>query len=383
MPALTDGKPEDAGMDPTRIKLLHERALEWCDGHRMRSGVLLAARRGKIVFHEACGSLTDKTDSPAIDTSAIFTVASVTKLMTSTLTMCLVEDGLLGLNRPIKEYLPEVSGEGTNDIEVQHLLSHTSGFTDEGADQAYEAVIKDGLSASDNIDNYLFQEASPYFDSLWSLRSTFSPGSAMVYCCHNYNLLGEIVRRISGRSLDAFGRDRLFAPLGMNDTSFIRNWDKTERCVVRSSDRRPVDTEWGAHGLNVTALDMARFCQMFLDKGQGSRGRILSPATVYEMSRNQIPGIGTTFFGQHHPDASWGLGWAIQHDERWKWISGTLTPKGTFYHTGAGGHIVWVDPMNEIVGVYLSVCLDVDFETMDHHWYLDLFQNMVTAAVAD
>jgi len=136
---------------------------------------------------------------------------------------------------------------------------------------------------------------------------------------------------------------------------------------------------WGSEFLSTTALDLARFGQMFLNKGTYGGERILSPASVHEMTRNQIPGVGVDFLG-FHDEASWGLGWAVQHDERWLWVTSSLSPKGTFYHMGAGGHLIWVDPINEIVGVYLSVCLDINKENLEHHWNNDLFQNMVTAA---
>lgn len=383
MTNLTYGSPKEAGFDPERIAKLKERASEWCDGHRMRSGVLLAARRGKIVFHEACGPLTWKQDSPAIGKDAIFSVASVTKPVTATLAMCLVEDGLLGLNRPIKEYLPEICGEGTDDVEVQHLLTHTSGYDDEEAEAAYEAALKETLPDQTTFNQHHYQDTENYFKSLWDLPSRRAAGSEMAYCDHQYNLLGEIIRRISGGSLDEFARHRLFEPLGMIDTSYIPCADRIDRMVVRTAASLFIEAEWGAHGLRTTALDMARFCQMFLDKGHCEGGRVLSPASVHEMTRNQIPGIGSSFFGALHREASWGLGWSIQGDERWMWEAGSLVPKGTFGHGGAGGHSVWGDPANGVIGVYLSACLDIDLEKMEHHWHYDLFQNMVTAAVVD
>lgn len=204
----------------------------------------------------------------------------------------------------------------------------------------------------------------------------------MSYADHNFELLGEIVRRVSGCSLEVFATERLFGPLGMKDTSYIRDEATLKRCVVRSSDIVRPDGVWGAVLLDTTALDLAVFGQMFLNSGTYSGRQVLSRPSVHEMTRNQIPGVGTDFLGLH-AEASWGLGWAIQHDERWKWAGGTLTPKGTVSHLGAGGKCIWIDPVNEIVGVYFSVCLDIDFEIMEHHWNLDLFQNMVTAAVVD
>jgi CubicO group peptidase (beta-lactamase class C family) len=380
---LKTGTPEDSGMDPERIAALRERAFHWCDGHRMRTGVLLAARHGKIVFHEAYGPLSDLPSAPMIKTDTIFRIASVTKPITATLAMILVEEGRLGLNRPLAEYLPELQGDGTEDIEVQHLFTHTSGYDEDEVESVYVEAVKNQLDDPSKFEEQLNQSGDVYFKALWSLKASGKPGSAMSYADHNFNLLGEIVRRVSGQTLNSFAEEKLFAPLGMDDTSFTQNQEKSSRCTFYSSASIPISEEWGAHGLNTTALDLARFGQLFLNLGKWEGRQILSQATVREMTRNQIPGIGTSFFGKDHPEASWGLGWAVQDDVRWTWSCGTLTPKGTFAHIGAGGHCIWVDRENDIVGVYLSACMELDQETMTHHWHLDLFQNMVTASVVD
>lgn len=377
MTMLTYGTPQEAGMDAGRIEKLRARAPQWIDPERMRCAVLLAARRGRIAYHEAYGTLTWEQDSPITEKDAIFRVASITKPITATLAMMLVEDGLLGLNRPIKEYLPEICGQGTDDVEVQHLFTHTSGFDEEDAEVRYEKALQSKTATSGGI-----RSVASYLPATWDLPSQHAPGSKMDYADHNFELVGEIVRRVSGMTLEGFARARLFDPLGMCDTSYERDTTKLERIARRREGLVLPEGVWGADGLNITALDLAKFGQMFLDTGLGPSGRILSPASVREMTRNQIPGIKTEFLGVHE-EASWGLGWTIQDNERWRWCVGSLTPKGTFYHMGAGGYQIWIDPVNEIVGVYLSVCLDIDQETMEHHWNLDLFQNMVTAAVMD
>lgn len=381
MTILTIGTPEEAGMHPDRISALRARAPEWIDPERMRSAVLLAARRGKIVFHEAWGPLTWRSDSPPMLKDSIFRVASITKPVTATAVMVLVEDGRLGLNRPIKEYLPEICGEGTDDIEVQHLLTHTSGYDEEEVGSRFDECQLNSTHVVDNPEEGLHPLVAQYLSCLWELPSHWAPGSEMSYADHNVNLLGEIVRRISGQPLEEFAKARIFDPLNMKDATYYRNEEKLDRIACRREGLVLPEGVWGADGLNLTALDLAAFGQMFLDKGKYGGQQVLSSATVHEMTRNQIPGIGTEFLG-YHEEASWGLGWTVQHDERWRWIGGTLPPKGTFYHVGAGGMCLWVDPTNEIVGVYLSVCLEID-DDLEHHWNLDLFQNMVTAAVLD
>lgn len=397
MSILSYGTPEEAGFDPDRIAALKDRAPEWCDGTRMRSGVLLAARRGKIVFHEAYGPLTDKADSPPLQKDSIFSVMSATKPVTATAIMMLVEDGLLGLNRPLKEYLPEICGEGADDVEIQHLLTHTSGFSDEGLDEKFQSRIAENWTLPGNEAAGLHKFNEREFACLWDIKSHWSPGSRMEYCNYGYKLLGEILRRVSGQSITEFAAERIFDPLGMKDTSYIRDDAKTERLVRRgegvfagSIAGDPMQgpegiwrevAPWGDSSMESTARDMANFGQLSLDGGIHGDKRLLSRATVHEMSRNQIPGIKTEFLGQAPSEASWGLGWMIQSDDRWRWANATLPPKGTFYHGGIGGHLIWVDPVNEIVGVHLSVCLDIDVDKNEMHWNLDLFQNMVTAAI--
>src|SRR6185436_14050600 len=97
------------------------------EGHTPTLGVCVA-RRGVVVLHESFGILGPGPDSPRLEHDGLFAGASVTKAITATLVMQLVEDGLLGLNRPARDYLPEISGEGTEDILVHHLLTHTSGY---------------------------------------------------------------------------------------------------------------------------------------------------------------------------------------------------------------------------------------------------------------
>jgi CubicO group peptidase (beta-lactamase class C family) len=396
---LTIGTPEEAGMDPERIARLHDQAPKWVDGFRTRSFVGLAARKGKIVFHEAYGPLTHEADSPPVKRDSIFSIASITKPITATAAMLLVEDGLLGLNRPIKEYLPEICGEGTDNVQVQHLLTHTSGFTDETwhdlfmEDKSQYADLKRDPASSLHPFNKIL------LDRLWSENSHWAPGSRMEYCNKNFDLLGEVIRRVSGQSLTDFGRDRIFAPLNLSDTSFVHDPSKSERDVLRGEEgpagkmpgdpmsgfggRWSQEAAWGCGGISSTALDLAQFGQMFLESGQFEGTQVLSPASIREMTRNQISGIGTEAYGVWHPEASWSLGWTIQDDERWPWLSSTLCPKGTIAHTGLGGQFLWIDPVNEIVGVYLSVSLDQDWVGQMLRGDVDLFQNMVTAAACE
>jgi len=396
---LTYGTPEEAGMDPDRIARLHERAPTWVDNVETRSAVLLLARRGKIVFHEAYGPLTDKPGAPGIERDSIFEVSSITKPVLATTAMVLVEDGLLGLNRPLKEYIPETCGEGTDDIEVQHLLTHTTGYREDDCWDHYTSTLGAvrALPIASAPGQHRF--IATYMKSMEDVKSWSPPGSQMDYCNHNFILLCEVVRRVSGQSPQDFIKSRMFDPLGMDSSRLVRDEALAARHVVRgvgvpsgsvagnpkagSEGTLFSSAPWGFMGLCTTAHDLGVLGQTLLNGGTYGATRLLSRPTVDEMTRNQIPGIGCDFFGIWYPEASWGLGWAIQGDHRWKFFNSTLAPKGTIYHSGGGGHQVWIDPVNEIVGVYLSVALIDTEQLQDRQWSVDHFMNMATAAVVD
>jgi len=379
MTVLREGKAVEAGFIENRIDLINERAAGWIDPRQTRSLVLLLARKGVVVLHGAWGPLTADADSPPIQCSSVFPMASLAKPVTATAVMLLVEDGLLGLSRPLVEYIPEISGRHTEDILVHHLLTHTSGLQD--LDDASMQERLNGLTDLPPCPEDQHEIIHRVLHAAFELDCAKRPGEEMAYTNRNYGLLAEIVRRISGQSFWDFARERIFKPLGMVDSSF-RFEERYEGRFVRATlDPMPfVDVPSGQGGLKSTAWDLAIFGQTFLNGGIYGTTRLLSRASVREMTRNQIPGIGSDFNGWH-PEASWGLGWRIQDNERWRYFDGALQPAGTIDHAGFGGRLLRVDPKNDIVAVYLAVCLDINIETKEHHTQWDLFQNLVYAAM--
>jgi CubicO group peptidase (beta-lactamase class C family) len=372
---LRPGNPEEVGMSAQRVQHVVDLAGGWVAQGITPALVVLVARRGVIVIHEAFGRLTPEEDSPPLRLDTIFPLASLTKPITATAAMILVEDGLLGLNRPVSWYIPEFVGEGKDAVMVHHLLTHTSGLRDEDVDAYAEKKGTVEIPPPDEtqhprVNEYLFLR---YDAPLWK-----PPGTEMSYCNYGYELVGEIVRRVSGRSLDDFARERIFEPLGMKDTCYIVP-DSVRQRVVRRSEAGPIaeprwlqETPTARGGVFSTAMDMAIFGQMFLNCGIYGDTRILSPASVAEVTRNQIPGVGARHGNEFFPEASWGFGWNIHGS---KMDKGTLHSPKAFCHVGAGGVFLWVDPVYEIVGVYFSVMFSGS--------RVDLFMNSVTAAVVD
>jgi CubicO group peptidase (beta-lactamase class C family) len=177
----------------------------------------------------------------------------------------------------------------------------------------------------------------------------------------------------------------------MVDTHFVVSEAMRQRVVRRPPDAYAVrvldsrvfqDEPYAMGGAFGTAWDMAVFGQMFLNRGRYGDLRVLSPAAVAQMTRNQIPGISARYDGEVFPEASWGLGWSVLGEKKAE-RDGSLRSSQSFDHGGAGGAFLWVDPVYEIVGVYFSVALRIlpPFDNMD--WCRDLFMNMVMAAVVD
>jgi CubicO group peptidase (beta-lactamase class C family) len=383
---LRKGKPEEVGMSSQRIRHVSDLARGWAADGKTPSLVILAARRGVIVLHEAFGTMGPESDSPPLKKDTIFPLASITKVITATAIMILVEDGLLSLNRPVTEYFPDFEGKNKEKVMLHHLLTHTSGLNQEEIDKhaakkkaSVEIPPPDGDIHPENHELLFLECDAP----LWK-----DPGEEMAYCNFNFVILGEIIRREASKSLEDFAYERIFEPLGMKDSYYVLP-ESLEGKVVQ----RPMDAPYaeyleslkkvprGSSGVFSTAEDIAIFGQMFLNEGAYNGNRILSPSSVREMTRNQIPGVLARFDDEIIPEAGWSLGWGIQENKK-SLQFGSLWSQDTYKHSGAGGVSIWVDPIYEIVGVYFSVELESRADG-GHKWNLDLFANAVTASIIE
>ncbi len=215
----------------------------------------------------------------------------------------------------------------------------------------------------------------------------------MDYAFLCYELLGEIVERVSGRSYSDFIQERLFTPLGMKDSYLAVPESVRSRVVKRPAEAPwnqpkgpipPLDSRESEEGPGVfsTTRDVATFGQMFLNGGTYGGARILSRPAVSAMTRNQTPGIPVIMGPTSHKEASYGYGWFIRTNEKWRYWDGSLQSHGEFHHQGAGGVLLWVDPRDEIVSCYFSIDL-AETPEMEPLWNADLFQNVVSSAVTD
>jgi serine-type D-Ala-D-Ala carboxypeptidase len=232
------------------------------------------------------------------------------------------------------------------------------------------------------------------------------PGSAMLYSSFGYNLLGDIVRRVSGQPFWKFVRTRIFEPLGMADSYFVLPPALRERRVYRAPGMpaaqprgwlRGIDSaeadeaDWGAAGCASTTGDLAVFLQMLLNRGSYGSRQILSRASVAAMTRQQVdtaipwilPWINAASERIEIDLSGGGYGYGLYifgPGDRFV-ANGALVSRSGFGHVGDGGSCLWADPEQDVVGVYLSVSprLHRDFFIFN----ADLFQNAVHAAIID
>ena len=406
---LREGPPESVGMDPVRIQKVRDLLADWVNCGDTPSVVALVARRGVVVLHEAFGMRHYEDTTPTLKLDSIFPIASITKPLTAAAIMSLVEDGLIGLNRPFVDYVPELDlpeVEGIADAKIADLLCHTAGIDD-------VAVGQHIASAAERATDLPAAAPGQHPKLNWAIRLAAGaplarrPGSACIYSVFTYNLLSDIVRRVSGQPFEQFLQSRLFGPLGMKDTHLVFPAALRERRVYRAPGlpgtepgllHRGLDSVehdeiavGGGTGLS-TARDLAVFLQMILNRGSYGGHRILSPASVAAMTRVQvdrsIPMVvglidrttGKRVLRDVKPRSGFGFGFYIAGDDRFA-ANGSLLSQASILHLGNGGACVWADLERELVGILLSI--SPRYSRAGYTTNSDLFQNAIHAAIID
>ena len=366
-----------SGFAPDRLRRIDGFLQAYADSGRIAGGVALVMRDGKVVYERAVG-FADREAGRRMAPDALFRIASQTKALTTVAIMILVEEGKIAINNPVSRFIPaydttwvaardSVQGatRATRRITIRDLLTHTAGVsygTDAAVRDAYAAR---GLGPAAGGGWYTADKDEPVcttMERLATLPFVRQPGDAWVYG-YNTDILGCVVERASGMSLDAFIRARITEPLGMRDTHFFVPEGKRDRLVTvyamrngvleRAPDgalgqghyaRGPMRNFSGGAGLVSTARDYARLLQMLLNGGELDGARILSPASIELMTSNQT--------GTLYPQAGIGFGFGFSIVQQ-PGADNTLAPVGTWGWGGAYGSQYRVDPKNRIVWVYL------------------------------
>lgn len=306
-------------------------------------GAVFAYGTGRgIVGKGDVGFRMIRPEKRPMEIDTMFDLASVTKCVaTTSAVMILMEEGELRLDDEVERFIPEFCGTDKEGITIRELLTHTSGMT------AWTDLYAQA-SSPDEITRVIAKTPLEY-----------KTGTAVVYSCIGFITLGLVVAKVAGEPMDRFLTERVFGPLGMEDTCFNPSYDLRERIAateyckwrgrilvgeVHDENAWAMGGVSGNAGLFSTAEDLSLFAEMLLHKGTLKGVSIFSPRTVDAMTCDHT-GAG---FAENR-----GLGWLIRGSGV-KSSSGDLMSPKAFGHTGFTGTSIWIDPELDIFAILLT-----------------------------
>ncbi|MBN1655596.1 MAG: DUF1343 domain-containing protein [Deltaproteobacteria bacterium] len=299
--------------------------------------VIAIGRHNRVLFTRAYGDRARLPQATPMSVETIFDLASLTKpIATATSIMLLVEKGLVDLDRPVAEYLPQFAAGGKTKVTVRQIMIHSAGLPKVNPLRDYEQGGERALAR------------------LLETRPIYTAGAKYLYSDIGYLILGELVRRVSGLSLEVFAERNIFSKLGMEETFFRL----PEKLKPRAAPTEQRNDQWivgevhdprafrlggvaGNAGLFSTAGDLSRYTRMMLNEGSLDGSRILSRRAVQEMTEPHF--IENTVRG---------LGWDIRSD--YSVNRGGLLSARAFGHGGYTGTAIWIDPGLDLFVVFLS-----------------------------
>lgn len=402
---LFEALPAGAGMSEARLARIDGMLEDAVANKEIPGAVALIARNGKIVYHKAFG-MADNGAGRTLERDDIFRIASQSKAITSTAVMMLWEEGKFRLDDPISDYIPEFGNAGVLDafnekdssfttipavspITIRHLLTHTSGIgygiidPDERFRKIYQ---KAGITDLFTTEPVTIREN---IKKLAGLPLHHHPGEQYIYS-EGLDVLGYFVEIVSGMPFDQFFRERIFDPLGMDDTWFYLPESKHGRLVPVQTlqeeqwERYPANAYYdpdypvkgaktffsGGAGLCSTAKDYATFLQMYLNNGELNGVRLLSRTTVQFMMANQIGDLWGDR-GEYY-----GLAFGVL-DQKGEAMGGRGSC-GTFRWGGYFNTQYFADPKEKIIGILMKQTQGAPYD--ETGWK---FQLLVGQAVDD
>ena len=341
--SLSSGKPSEVGMDATILEAgvnMYRKAIE---RDEVRSAVVLIARKGRVIVHEALG-WKDKEEGVRLKKNAMFRMASNTKPVVATAVAILAEQGKLRFDDPVHRHIKSFDNANASEIMLHHLLTHTSGFRIKPI--FFKPLIKKSAKHP-NAPSLMLE-----VDRFGEVGAVEPIGKSYSYSNAGFNTLGAVVETKSGKPLEIYLDQLIYKPLRMNDSYHHEVTDKLDGKLNRMSVvyyKR--DGKWiqgwkpgqppkypfvrASGGMISTAMDYAVFCQMYLNGGTYGGKRILKPATVKLMTTPHTESVYTSDekAKQLH---YYGYGWRVHKD-------------GVFGHTGSDGTAAWVDPEKHLI----------------------------------
>jgi CubicO group peptidase (beta-lactamase class C family) len=329
-----------SAFDAKPLKPAEEAIAKAIEEKNIPGAVLLAGTRDKVVFAKSYGNRAVEPAKEPMTDDTIFDLASLSKpIGCATSVLILIDRGKISLTDPVAKHLPEFGNNGKEKITVEMLLRHHG-----------------GLIPDNSMKDYVGTHAE-MIDRVMKLKPTSEPGTKFAYTDVGFIVLGELVKRVSGKPLETFAKEEIFTPLGMKDTSYLppKEW------AARTAPTEKRNGQWirgevhdprayalggvaGHAGLFGTADDVGRWVRMLLNGGKLGGKRILSADIVKQM-----------LTVKSLPDGKGARGLGVDIDSSYAGVRGDRYEKGTtFGHTGWTGTMFWADPVNGVFHVLLT-----------------------------
>src|ERR1700728_2044939 len=400
MPVLPLTSPESAGMSKAVFERIENHLRQrYIEAGRFPGTQLAVYRRGQLV-HNSVQGLADIERKVAVKDDTIFRIYSMTKPITSVAFMMLVEEGRVALEEPVHRYIPEWKNLGvfqagvwpafltrptSRPMQIVDLMRHTSGLTygfqqRSNVDAAYRELKIGEIEKAGTL-------ASMIAD-LAKMPLEFSPGEAWNYSVST-DVIGYLIGVISGKPFEQFLQERIFDPLGMNDTGFFVPPDKAHRLAAcysaspqgamtfHATDRKggltlqddPATSSFlsrpsfisGGGGLCSTTSDYLTFCRALLNGGELDGVRLLGPKTLALMATHHLPGgldlprLSRSMFSEAtYEGVGFGLGVSVTLDPAETLIPGSV---GEYAWGGAATTSFWIDPVEELIAIFMTQVL--------------------------
>ena len=345
------------GIDQGEIEEIKAQMQTAVDGEFLNGALLLVGNSEGVGVLETVGLLSPENPRP-VNQDSIFRIFSMTKPIVSVAIMTMVEDGLMALDDPVEKFIPEfadgqVMDQETGEVRpveramtVENLLTHESGLIQAFFSPNSELGQLYGSELRGDLNNREFAAR------IGALPLYFEPGTAWHYG-HSTDVLGALLEVVGENSLDVVLGERIFDPLGMDDTSFLVPRRDAYRIAepihgAMGDNTVPRRMLSGGGGLNSTTEDYVRFAEMLLNGGEYRGARIIEEATLEEMLVPKIGDEVSREFFFYGDVGDWGLGFHLQPT--------TDDPDGpvNFGWRGIGGTIFIVDQENDFYMVYME-----------------------------
>ena len=301
--------------------------------------VVLVGKQDDILYWKAFGNEVNEPYQEPMEKNTVFDLASVTKpVATATSIMILKDRNKIDLDDYVSKYLPDFACKGKENVQIKHLLAHTS-------------ELPPYMSAKNLEEQFGKPCPEKVIEKICGLEAASKPGEKFRYSCLGYITLAKIVEIISGKNIDNFSRENIFNPLGMKNTSYNPpiSWqkdiaatqivdDKLLRGTVHDPLAQLMAGTSGNAGLFSNASDLSIFCRMLLNNGSYKGKKILSPEAVTMLTTAQ----------------AFGRAYGFDVNSSYSWVKGSYAPEKAFCHTGYTGTSIVCDPVSKIFIIILT-----------------------------